>query len=162
VRVVADHDPVAKRLGHAICFEHQSAGRIALDRHPHRSAFVAMGGTFGTQFHEITYTSFVPRAPRLDTLAEPGFLLLEFLVEALEGEGLGVQGLCLLFAIKSTTACPRSDPSATAPATAVPATPVSATSTPREIAPIIALTSASPTDLYTVVNVTVADVLNLR
>src|SRR3954471_15870500 len=95
--VAAAHDEIepfhdrsfAKRFRDALEFAHQPAGALPLaDRELHLAGARAALGALGAQPLQATHPAFVARAPGLDALADPGFLLGPELVELAPHHGL--------------------------------------------------------------------------
>jgi hypothetical protein len=89
-RQVLHHGALAEALAHALELGHELAraparGNCELDA---PQAF-APRGALGAQPLEALHAAFVARAPRLDTLADPGLFLRPELVEAARRHGFG-------------------------------------------------------------------------
>ncbi len=82
-------------------------------RHRHRPpsgpvpTLGAVRGALLAQLHQVAHAAFVPRAPRLDALPQPGLFLLELLVEPLELARLGVERVGLLLEVQRVAPRPR-------------------------------------------------------
>jgi len=88
---VPDDGPLAIREADVLGLEDQPARTLGLlDAHAQQAALAARLALLAQPFQRA-HASFVARAPRLDALPDPGFLLRQLLVELDRLRGLGIQ-----------------------------------------------------------------------
>ena len=93
--------------------DHQPAGPLGLlDLHAHLARLVAAGAADFAQLLQRPHAAFVPRAPGLDSRANPDLFLGQLLVELGPLPGLGLQGRLFALQIRLVVARPTREPAA--------------------------------------------------
>jgi len=112
-REVADHHPVAVRLGQVLGLEHQLARRVGgVERQLHGAHLRPPGRALDPHLQQPLHPTLVAGAARPDAAPQPDLLLGQLLVELLVGDRLALQPGRLLLQKRRVAAGPRGETAA--------------------------------------------------